>query len=207
MNQKGFTIIEGLLAAALILVLGVGGYWIYAQNKDDSQPSSEFTDQLGAEQQISDFQDCMDWAMPWEVVNGKVVCSAPQGVEFTAACEDVEEVACVENENATIEGNEGRLYASDYRNELSRVLINVYIGAGFSDYWVEYGTSPDTLTQSTPKETGGLAMVSPDVYGGFAVSIPAEKLPNSDSGLYFYRVAGTFEGETVYTGVSTFNYK
>lgn len=46
---------------------------------------SVFIDGQGNEQTISNYQECMDWAMPWEEKDGITHCYAPGGITFTSS--------------------------------------------------------------------------------------------------------------------------
>lgn len=41
MNQKGLTVIEGLIATVVVIIVGFGGYYVWNQNQDDSSTKNE----------------------------------------------------------------------------------------------------------------------------------------------------------------------
>lgn len=97
------------------------------------------------------------------------------------------------------------LFSTGYRNEDIGLLIDFLIGPGFSDYWVEYGQTPDALNSQTEKRSDGLVYAI-ESFGGFTAIIDPADLPDGDN-IYFYRIAATKDGAVEYTGVSAFNYK
>ncbi len=96
LNKKNFmklrrlTLIQGLIIAAVVLAVGIGV--VYFLNTREE--TSIFTDQLGNEQKITNFDECMEWVMPTRVEGKNVICTAPGDVSFTAACKDVPELNC-----------------------------------------------------------------------------------------------------------------
>lgn len=67
--------------AVLLAILIFCGAWYVMRNK--KEPESTFTDGLGNEQKITNFQECMDWVMPFEEIDGVTYCHAPGNVTFS----------------------------------------------------------------------------------------------------------------------------
>jgi hypothetical protein len=102
------------------------------------------------------------------------------------------------NQPAT--GNLNLITGSVYNNtpDVSAVTA-YYIPDTVTEVWVEYGTKPDSLTQSTPHVTGtGEGSVDNYVDQGFNLA------DLQDGTRYFYRAAGTINGQTVYGGTVGF---
>jgi type II secretory pathway pseudopilin PulG len=76
----------------------------------------------------------------------------------------------------------------------------LYLPGKVTAIWLEYGTSPTALSTATPKVTQGLGEGTAGSYAnqGFNLS----KLTAGTN--YFYRVAATQNGKTIYGGTATF---
>lgn len=80
MSQKSKNKLSGGLAVVLSIVIVLLAALLIDKY---TVPTSTFTDGLGQQQTISSFDDCMDWVMPWEEINGVMYCYAPGDVEFS----------------------------------------------------------------------------------------------------------------------------
>lgn len=98
------------------------------------------------------------------------------------------------------------VFTSGYRNESTGILVDFLITEGHTAYWVEYGQTPDNLSEKTASLSQGLGYDFEGGYGGGSAVIDPTTLPAGDN-IYFYRVAATKNGQTNYTGISSFNYK
>jgi type II secretory pathway pseudopilin PulG len=76
----------------------------------------------------------------------------------------------------------------------------LYLPGKVTAIWLEYGTSPTALSTATPKVTQGLGEGTAGSYAsqGFNLS----KLTAGTN--YFYRVAATQNGKTIYGGTASF---
>lgn len=70
------------IAIILIAVIAVAVAYVIISSLPKK---SVFIDDQGNEQTISNYQECMDWAMPWEEKDGETHCYAPGGVTFTSS--------------------------------------------------------------------------------------------------------------------------
>lgn len=74
---------------------------------------------------------------------------------------------------------------------------------GLTAVWVEYGTTPDSLKQSTEKLTKGIGGGTANTYStGFTAVIKETDVKAGTD--YYYRVAATVDGQTKYSGVAGF---
>lgn len=95
---------------------------------------------------------------------------------------------------------------TDTRRTDGRILIGALYKYSLNPtaIWIEYGESPKKLDKATTKITSGLGMGDPEDEYASGRSLPIADSALKPGNTYYYRVAATVNGKTLYSSVASF---
>lgn len=175
-----------LLVLAFILVAGLAfgaAYYWQSQQTKDAQAKAEASakEVASLQQQLKDSQA--------ETEKAKADAKAEESTE--PASDTTADLIPGDVETTRTDGR--ILVATVFKYSLAPTAV-----------WVEYGTSPSKLDKSTSKVTSGLGAGEAGAEYATGVSTSIQKSDVTAGTTYYYRVAATVGGKTVYSAPASF---